>query len=467
VVVGLVAACDDAEPVEQSRDRRDGGQVHRTHDSGVVPPALDTPDADEPNPASEQPPEGELKSNASLPCDVARVLSNNCTRCHGEPPMAPMALTTYAQLIAPSLRDATQANYQRVGARIHDDANPMPPTGFAARLGEADLAVLDAWIAAGAPAGSDDCDVVAAPQPSEPAFDWTQCEYDLELRAHGGDSPDDDSSFEVPLSDDHYECFNFEVPWNTDVHGLYFDPLIDDARVIHHWSLRMYDQKLAAGSHYSGSCGETLGTAPISGWTPGAPPTALPDNVGIRMASGKTRTFQLEIHYNNVPRFQGGKDRSGVRLCATSKLRPDDAVPVTLGSPCFGTLCTGLPPGRSTVTNACVSTSLVGPAHLLWTAPHMHQLGRHMTSIIQRLDGSQTVLVDADFDFRNQQRYPTDLLIQPGDSIRTTCTFENTTQRVVQLGEKTSDEMCFNFLLVWPAESMGALAPGGYCIGPT
>lgn len=382
--------------------------------------------------------------------------------------MAPMPLGTYDDLTAPSLRDPDEPYWSRVRARTHDADSPMPPTGTQDRLSPEELATLDSWIAHGAPRSEASCAAIAT-EGGEPAppIDPSECEYDFELRAHGGSRPDDQTPFVVPQGDDTYACFNFAVPWDAEVDGLYFEPLIDDRRVVHHWSLTTVDQKLEPGSRSEGPCAQSLGRAPVVGWVPGAPSTVLPDNVGIRMASGTNTTFQLEIHYNNVARLPDVRDRSGVRVCATSKLRPEAAVPVTLGTPCLGPLCAGLPPGRSTASNTCVNTSTVGPAHVLWTAPHMHMLGRHLRSEIVRTDGSKQVLTDADYDFRDQQRYPSDLLIYPGDRVETTCTFDNDTARTVKFGEQTSDEMCFNFLLVWPAGSMGVLNLPGYCITPT
>ena len=59
-----------------------------------------------------------------LPCDVQRVLADNCWKCHSSPPKfgAPMPLTTHAQLIAAATSDATKKVHERVVKRIHDDA---------------------------------------------------------------------------------------------------------------------------------------------------------------------------------------------------------------------------------------------------------------------------------------------------------------------------------------------------------
>jgi hypothetical protein len=150
-----------------------------------------------------------------------------------------------------------------------------------------------------------------------------------------------------------YQCFSFEIPWDVPVHGLAFEPIIDNLQVLHHWTLSTVEEKLEPGVKEGRCTWETQ--SPVAGWAPGAKDTVLPADVGIHIADGKTSTFQFEIHYNNFTGKADALDRSGVRLCATSKLRKNEAVPVVLGGVCFGPLCTGLPPGKSEVTNTCVN----------------------------------------------------------------------------------------------------------------
>jgi hypothetical protein len=57
------------------------------------------------------------------------------------------------------------------------------------------------------------------------------------------------------------------------------------------------------------------------------------------------------------------------------------------------------------------------------------------------------------WDFGNQRAYPRDpatTLILPGDDVRTTCTYRNPTTSIIRFGERTENEMCFNFLVVYP-----------------
>jgi hypothetical protein len=99
-----------------------------------------------------------------LPCSVATVLQNNCTRCHGATLAggAPYSLTTRADLIqlAPAPY-AAQTKGQRCVARMAAATAPMPPAGTGA-VAAADQAAFSDWVDAGMPAGT--CGSVAPPQ---------------------------------------------------------------------------------------------------------------------------------------------------------------------------------------------------------------------------------------------------------------------------------------------------------------
>jgi hypothetical protein len=60
------------------------------------------------------------------------------------------------------------------------------------------------------------------------------------------------------------------------------------------------------------------------------------------------------------------------------------------------------------------------------------------------------------FDFESQRMYLNDqeVVVQPGDSLETTCWYDNPGGQNVGFGEGTSDEMCFNFVLAYPIDSL-------------
>ena len=106
---------------------------------------------------------GPVATPSGLPCDVADVLAALCTSCHSDPPRssAPEPLVTREQLLAPSAVDPSMSYAERSVIRMR--AGTMPASGGA----EADADVIEAWLAAGAPAGA--CPLEAPPNTFEMA----------------------------------------------------------------------------------------------------------------------------------------------------------------------------------------------------------------------------------------------------------------------------------------------------------
>jgi hypothetical protein len=95
---------------------------------------------------------------------------------------------------------------------------------------------------------------------------------------------------------------------------------------------------------------------------------------------------------------------------------------------------------------------------VIQTIPHMHTLGTHMKTVINRAGGTQDMLVDKPFTFTDQRAYPLDLVIHANDTMTTTCTFKNTTAASVGFGTSTTAEMCYNFVVYYPAHALDGVA---------
>ena len=85
-----------------------------------------------------------------LPCEVSKLLASRCLVCHGQPPVAPITLVSYADLTGKSLRDSTKSVAERSILRMLDGTDPMPP-GPAVTVAQSELAPMQMWVAAGAP----------------------------------------------------------------------------------------------------------------------------------------------------------------------------------------------------------------------------------------------------------------------------------------------------------------------------
>jgi len=430
-------------------------------------------------------------------CSALSVFRGNCQTCHAATPLygAPMPLLTIDNLRARSVTNPGKYVYELVGQRIHDDQKPMPPPSTNDRLTATEAAAVDAWIAAGATGGSDpSCSgstvgptsstggggrsgvgagggggtSVAGDGGTMPVTrPWpADCQQRYTFLAHGQSKPSDPTKFNVSTapSNQFYQCFFFKAPWTTDtVQSLAFRPIIDDARVIHHWIL--YGSDTGTGTDGQVGGGGCSNGAMLAGWAPGGLGTDLPPDVGLQMPMGANATLALEIHYNNLANYKDALDASGVELCTTKAFRPNTAAVHWLGS--NGIFM--LPHQAADVVSTCDPTS-TQPVHVIGESPHMHQLGVHAKLILNRKDGTHETLHDQPFAFSDQRTYPLNVIVNDGDTLTTTCSYNNTTNGIVTFGPNTENEMCYNFVTAYPAGALSGSGLGGgginHCLGP-
>jgi hypothetical protein len=399
--------------------------------------------------------------SGTLPCEVSAIAQQRCQLCHASTPLygAPMPLVTFADFHKPAKSDSSRQVYQLVGQRIHATTNVMPPL-TQPQLMASELATLDAWIGAGAATGPESsCAATpartggagvgaptgsATPPPvgssgttTVPTATPSSDEQCFTFTAYGATKG---TPYSVPATPDYYNCFNFSRPFPSDALGVRFTSIIDNKQAIHHWI--MYGTTGNGGDGVSAAC---TGAHPdgtfLSGWAPGTPDRVMPPDVGMQMPG---QGLQLEIHYNAPS--AGMTDASGVQICISKTPRAHVAAVHPLGQEGFATA------GPGDVVGNCVPKGPF-PITILTSDPHMHKKGSHMSTIINHPDGSQTTLVDKPFDFASQILYDTPAVVNAGDTLTTTCSYN----APVTFGHGTADEMCYNFILAYPA---GALAGG-------
>jgi hypothetical protein len=407
-------------------------------------------------------------TDATLPCRAKAVVDARCANaCHTSPPVfgAPMPLVDWLDWQRPAL-DPTRKVYQAAQDRIHRTGTGRMPQDSALSTGE--MSTLDAWFAAGAPAGANCPTVPRLPDagirpdaglPDAPTDDGTEC---VEFRAHGQQTPGDRSPFDSSMiflpGAEFYACFNFSSPWSKPMQGLQFSTIIDNSEKLHHWLF--YQSPLGAvDGSYSYCTGQHPGQALVTGWAPGNDGLKLPPDVGLELAPA-TGSYVLEVHYNN-PAGTPFQDRSGVRVCATSKFRPHTAS-ITWA----GTERINIPPrSTGTASGTCLPLRTgLGPSdliHIFHSWPHMHKTGVRMTTVINRAAGGQETLIDKPFNFNSQVGYDIGFALKPGDSLFTTCYYDNTTTAGMVFGPSTTQEMCYDFLYAYPAHALDHPPFGG------
>jgi len=400
------------------------------------------------------------KGGAQLPCDVASVLAAKCQGCHAATPLfgAPMPLASYADTQAAAVSSPAMKVWQLMSTRIHSATAPMPPNGQPPLAG-GELATLDAWLAAGAPAGAGSCgpDGGTTTDTGGGAGDGgtgigpgsLPCTPSHSFTAHATGSAT--TRFPVPLpTSDAYVCFNFRSPFAAGEQATAFAPVIDDSRVIHHFILYGTNTPLTDGSITTNCQGTAANATHVIGWAPGGQNIVLDPDVGLVLDYAY---FQLQIHYNNAL-YPDGADASGVAICSTTTAREHAAGIVTLGNSLFS-----IPANANdfAVTGTCPNLASDGQTVMtvIETSPHMHLLGtgfrtQHLRGAADVGDLSNIALGSWSFD--GQRHYPVNPRRQvlPGDVLRTTCYYDNPTSAAVRVGTRTRDEMCFDFITVFP-----------------
>jgi hypothetical protein len=381
---------------------------------------------------------GGTAAQDGLPCDVRTILKDRCGTCHGPVPSftATFSLTTAAQVRehGPHILERTAENAT---------TGRMPQAPFPALTAD-ERQTLHDYINAGAP--------VSTCQAGMPIGSGGSAGIGSGGTGTGGARPDDvtcynitarnsaaNDKYVVPTEPDYYRCFDYTPPWgNKKVQMVSAKPIIDNAAVLHHWLL--YNGEAPVQDGTSSECfGAHANMALLAGWAPGGEPFETPPDVGVEVAPGG---FSIELHYNNSV-GAGQTDASGVEVCVTEKLRPNVAAMHWLGTEQLNKL---------EAVGVCRPNN-TGDVTILAMTPHMHTQGKHMKTVINRVGGGTDVLHDAPFDFNNQISYKANAVVKPGDTLTTTCTYKTPTP----FGTGTSQEMCYNFVMAYPAGGLQQL----------
>jgi cytochrome c551/c552 len=379
----------------------------------------------------------------ALPCDVDAVLAANCRKCHDSSTKygAPMPLVTAADLHAAAVSNPGRRVYELVPERIADDAKPMPQPPNP-RLSEADRATLTSWAAAGAPAGTAQCNT-APPKPDV----MTTCKPDLPIGPA--------SEYVMPASTgDEYVCYGVELTRPTPTQVVGFAPRIDNTSIVHHVVLYEAESAVSATPTPCSASG-SLKWHMVTGWAPGGKGFELPPEAGFPLKTSGATHYVVQVHYSNPQALANQKDKSGFDLC-TSAPRKYEADVVA-----FGTQKIKIPAGATMTANCKVTiVSQFAGLHLIAAMPHMHKLGTDMTTelLAGGPSGAATDLGTVKgWNFNTQAWLEikgdgtgAGAVTKTNDVVRTKCTWKNTTGAEVSFGENTADEMCYSFTTYYP-----------------
>jgi hypothetical protein len=416
-------------------------------------------------------------TSGGVPCDVAKIVSANCTVCHATVPQAGavMSLMKLSDFHAAAKSDPKQKVYEIMPGRLHamDIKRRMPPASQRA-LSAGDLATLTDWLKAGAVGSKQACAITEAGKGStggqagatggsdagqlatgSGGIQMSKITYNDPLMkcylflAHA--SGDKMQPFSVSTMPDQYINFEFAAPWTGMTYARSYASSIDNGAVVHHWLFYMNAMGMKSNDGMvSPSAGAHPGGQLVNGWAPGGTPSYFDPDVGTEMPD--SATYTLEIHYNNMT-GSPAPDASGIEVCVTPTEPKYVASVSWLGTDNIsGTMASG----------TCAPTT-GQRSHIIGATPHMHVKGKRMQVVLKRADGSMETLHDMPFDFNYQIGYSQDTWVEPGDSITTTCYYD----APATFGQKTSDEMCYWFAMYYPKLALTNMNPIGRLIhGP-
>ncbi len=424
--------------------------------------------------------------------DVAPVIHGHCQSCHdGSEGLSGIDLLTYesasawAQAVGLAVEERTMPPW---GAEATDSCTPQHDWKDDIRLSDDEIALISAWVEAGAPEGDRD---LAAPLP-EP-MDTELSRVNLELTAGSWTLP--------PGGEDDFRCHPLQFgldqqEWLTGLAVEATNPV-----VLHH-AVFFYDESCASLDQVDESGSYECFGGPgipndmvLGAWTPGGRPTTTPEGSGMPLAPGSCMVMQA--HYHPHP-SRAETDPGAIISMRTTAEAPDYTAQMVI----FGAFMPGAAPGLQPGPNdpageptfvvpageADHSEQLIqdlpvppGVDVRVWGAlPHEHIAGKSVELTMLRDQpaadelSEECVVAVPRYDFSWQRTYIYDVplseapIVRSGDRLRLDCTYDNTmgNRSLVELlmseqgvssmdevdlvdmplGEGTLDEMCVGII---------------------
>lgn len=367
---------------------------------------------------------------------ISRIIQEKCESCHRAGGMAPMPLQSYKQVYD---RRAVIAYMTKSGR--------MPPWGAAKGVGswandvslsERELADLQAWVKAGAPAGS----AKDAPLPRTYAAGWNIGRPDAVVQI-----PD---TFRVPAQGVvEYKYSYAKTDFDEDKWITAMEIRPTAGKVVHHVLVFLEEPGRKEGNDPTRKPGDPQPQGGVDGFfaatAPGATGVTFPAGHGKRLPKGAWLKFQIHYQPNGteqVDRTQIGfafADRPLVEVQSRSAFNTRFAIPP--GDPHY-----------KVVAERAFRTG----GTLLSLFPHMHLRGGAFRFELVKPDSTVEMLLDVprfDFNWQSYYELKTPLRIEPGSRIRATAWYDNSRNnpfnpdptKTVRFGEQTFEEMMIGY----------------------
>ncbi|KAL6064062.1 DBH-like monooxygenase protein 1 [Balamuthia mandrillaris] len=260
--------------------------------------------------------------------------------------------------------------------------------------------------------------------------------------------------YQVGEEETQYMCTVVTLPSDDTYDGVRFKPYVDQSLVVHHMILYRTQSELTGYPEVFECSSMPPGTDFMWGWAAGGEDFIPPDDVGVRFGAGTDSLYGvLQVHYNNPGGRTDIVDSSGVEIFYTTELREQECGFLYLGP----VTDLAIPPGMPEYVqrDTCeVPSDQANVATVIAYLSHMHQIGRKVITEHFSADGRpKGTFGNANFDYNDQEFVPLipPVVVDGGDRLRTTCTWDSTSRAAVTNGcEATACEMCINVVAYYP-----------------
>lgn len=384
-----------------------------------------------------------LSAFASAPTfngEIAPLIYQNCTACHRPGEAAPFSLVTYEDA---KKKSATIA--KAVHSRIMPPWKAEPvsfPYRHERRLTDSEIALIETWVANGAPEG----DPTKKPTPPSFPSGWRLGEPDLVVEMPRGfnvpaDGPDIYRNIAVPLGIK-------EDKWLTAI------DMRPTARATVHHVLYFADPKGKAHERNQGDQPGWTSMRPggasvaLGGWAVGSQPAFFPENLALKVPANSDLVVQYHFHPSGKPETE--KSLIGLYFAK----EPPTRTMTRIQMPPHYSLFSGLniPPGKK---DYVIKDSYLLPVDIdaIGVSAHAHYICKEMKMTAEFPDNSKkTLLHIKDWDFAWQDRYYFQNFVPlPKDTVlEVEIHWDNSAENPrnpssppirVQWGEQTKDEM--------------------------
>jgi hypothetical protein len=415
--------------------------------------------------------------------DVQPLVGEHCQHCHHNedefafPLLDYMVVSAYGPEIMKTLHGRDEPPYYMppIGSRITDECE-SPAILDDTRLNDEEIAMMQAWVDAGAPKGD-----------PATAVNYTVLEPDSLTGPDVHTMQISGVSIAEEQEEDLFRCFTLDPGFEEDVWVTAAEVIPDNLDITHHaviFTDPNGDSEAMAGDDGWYDCFGSAGvsdSAVLYAWAPGSQPTRIPADAGIPMSAGSRLVMQMHYH----PTGSAAQDASSLVLEWTNKPTKRSAQVLIIGGALsYQTNSSEWadPPfeipadAEAHVETYRQDLSFLGGLNLdlrVWgVTPHMHLAGTDILVKLERDEdtgGDQCLSHNDKWDFEWQRSYVyegefEDLpSVLPTDTLTIRCTYNNSasnpilmgyaednTTATITVGEETYNEMCLVVVgVVW------------------